>query len=1021
MKIKTVLLCLLWVIAYGAEDETISLSDHAYARIFVEDNLTKKVMSYDNKAKLHVRMKKTCVSILAVLQHYIDNAKKFDKHVEETTFAIGDTKIKSIKNYIEYIETTDFIDHAFVRSLVGQCYRWGLGVQKDFDKAFNYFKTTFDECKVNGKVASNLSSSDPQGLVELGYRLAGLWLSDCYAHGLGCLSNCNQAVSIHTFMYGHLKNLTFDPTYVAEYNTLHLYFGNLAFCNFYHNCENSQVLDESLSRVVNLRSIVGDKVFGTKTNLTLALNPEKVLVLEAKTNKNPKDVGALMDLGMYYCLSSKQNRNFVKGFDYFKKAAKLGSVVAQTNVGFCYQYGKGVDKNLSKAFKWYTKSARQGCFLAKNQLGYYYRHGKHCVTPSAKEDYLFFLRMGTEMNDCMAQYTLGRYLFFGDNNHLKSRKLMRKAASQGHTDACTVIESTYMNDFVKVGSLDDEEKLLDFINKAAYLGSFGHGRSQTNIGLLHQYGVYTPVNKDRAMKIYEEARENGCPRACLQLGRCYEKTEPKKAFQLYKEAFFKGDGVANFYLGRCYEIGIGVKPSKLKAAGCYDFMVRQFKHHASKEAIMKLRQNLPKNRKNLPRWNQIKKYKCNEGFLIFSDVCEAYQNKNKESLEAEPLKKRTPSPSKLSEMRQHVANRKIHQKQADFASEKRYRDLINDICQSVKGIDKKKQSYPGAYGVIRGLSNKFPKREKGRVLRYQDLPTYLSGCMACLQKMTIDQALNKQDKKTLNRLDCIAATLRKALNNMAILKALSDQDCCDFWTYFDGNDDSGFCENDPGAVNQEKVKTHGVNQRYCCKVTDDIQKLRAVDKLSVNDFEYPYQYYAHYKIACDDCRQAFRDYQENASELDEHIEDGLSCVVSHGLLAAGDKSLCLIYQCGSREVKLNEEDEKNEQDLSLCIKCASKTVRDELDCILSADHLAPEEKKLGYLLDDICKNGVGGIQGYGLKSLTNGICKNAIDTRTGNEVVLLSARLTQKHRFVFADLGDQTILVFRVHGHYGSV
>ncbi|RIA80515.1 hypothetical protein C1645_792372 [Glomus cerebriforme] len=42
--------------------------------------------------------------------------------------------------------------------------------------------------------------------------------------------------------------------------------------------------------------------------------------------------------------------------------------MAQYCLGYCYQYGKGIDRDKLKAFEWYSKAAKGGNKLAKNNL-----------------------------------------------------------------------------------------------------------------------------------------------------------------------------------------------------------------------------------------------------------------------------------------------------------------------------------------------------------------------------------------------------------------------------------------------------------------------------------------------------------------------------------------------------------------------------------------------------------------------------------------------------------------------------
>ena len=52
----------------------------------------------------------------------------------------------------------------------------------------------------------------------------------------------------------------------------------------------------------------------------------------------------------------------------YRKAAEQGNVIAQYNLGVCYQYGNGVPKNQAEAINWYKKAAKQGDIKASQAL-----------------------------------------------------------------------------------------------------------------------------------------------------------------------------------------------------------------------------------------------------------------------------------------------------------------------------------------------------------------------------------------------------------------------------------------------------------------------------------------------------------------------------------------------------------------------------------------------------------------------------------------------------------------------------
>jgi TPR repeat protein len=77
-----------------------------------------------------------------------------------------------------------------------------------------------------------------------------------------------------------------------------------------------------------------------------------------------------------------------QAFKYFKIAAKLGHMLAQTNVGAMYLCGRGTDKNHKKAVKWLKKAAKNGKGdpVAMHNLGVCYEKGFGIAKDSVKAE-----------------------------------------------------------------------------------------------------------------------------------------------------------------------------------------------------------------------------------------------------------------------------------------------------------------------------------------------------------------------------------------------------------------------------------------------------------------------------------------------------------------------------------------------------------------------------------------------------------------------------------------------------------
>ncbi|GBC10321.1 hypothetical protein RclHR1_09520006 [Rhizophagus clarus] len=68
---------------------------------------------------------------------------------------------------------------------------------------------------------------------------------------------------------------------------------------------------------------------------------------------------AINRLGCCYKFGIGMNIYLQKAFELYQKAANLGNIKAQFNLGKIYENGKGVEKDMDQAIFWYKKSADQ--------------------------------------------------------------------------------------------------------------------------------------------------------------------------------------------------------------------------------------------------------------------------------------------------------------------------------------------------------------------------------------------------------------------------------------------------------------------------------------------------------------------------------------------------------------------------------------------------------------------------------------------------------------------------------------
>ncbi|MBI5393711.1 MAG: sel1 repeat family protein [Verrucomicrobia bacterium] len=115
----------------------------------------------------------------------------------------------------------------------------------------------------------------------------------------------------------------------------------------------------------------------------------------------------------------------------YRKAAEQGSILDQTRLGTCYEYGNGVTRDATEAVKWYRKAAEQGYNHAQLFLGFCYKNGEGVATNNI-EAIKWFRKVG-ERGDPLGQYMLGFYHQYGKGvptNNVEALKWFSLSAAQ---------------------------------------------------------------------------------------------------------------------------------------------------------------------------------------------------------------------------------------------------------------------------------------------------------------------------------------------------------------------------------------------------------------------------------------------------------------------------------------------------------------------------------------------------------------------------------------------------------------
>lgn len=167
---------------------------------------------------------------------------------------------------------------------------------------------------------------------------------------------------------------------------------------------------------------------------------------EDLANKN--NVDAQYELGMIYLDDKCVPQNFLKAFEWFKKAAENGHADAQYRLSRIYGRGVYLSYQNQRAYQddekyieWLKKAAKNENGDAEYLIGKYYFFGREPL--NVKKNMmlgLFYLQQAASHNNHIAQYALG-IIYQGEKGIPKNRELSQKyyklACANGSISACT--------------------------------------------------------------------------------------------------------------------------------------------------------------------------------------------------------------------------------------------------------------------------------------------------------------------------------------------------------------------------------------------------------------------------------------------------------------------------------------------------------------------------------------------------------------------------------------------------------
>lgn len=246
------------------------------------------------------------------------------------------SRILEMYNNRNYSEAVELFENSGEHSgeiynKIGLCYKYGYGIDKNAEKAFEFFQ-------------KSASLGHPGGMLNLG---------QCYYDGWGTKKNM-ESFEKYNRMSANLGNS-------RAHSNLGIYnFNKKNYKEAIKFFENSIEFEES-------RALLGLLYFyGDEYGEGIEKNYEKAFELFLSS---PNDSVSKEHIGQCYYFGLGTTQDFEKAFENFKKSS---TIEAKFYLGVCYQLGTGTEKNINKAVQIYKELSERGHARSQNNLGVIY-------------------------------------------------------------------------------------------------------------------------------------------------------------------------------------------------------------------------------------------------------------------------------------------------------------------------------------------------------------------------------------------------------------------------------------------------------------------------------------------------------------------------------------------------------------------------------------------------------------------------------------------------------------------------
>ncbi|PJD93302.1 MAG: hypothetical protein CK424_02630 [Legionella sp.] len=441
--------------------------------------------------------------------------------------------VENIKTIMEGATKNDKFD----QHLLGHCYQFGIGIEKNDKKAIKYYEKSakqhnpFAQFALGGYywLGQSIHQND-QKAIELFMAAASqdfVWamhhLGDLYCYGEGVEKNLEQA----KYYYQRASDLGFI---IATRKLGHFYF------------------------------------FGKGIKKDL----EKGCLLYKKA-ADRGDAHSAFNIGCAYFYGEGVEKNPTLAFKYAKQAADAGDPDAQCLMARCYQLGIGTTKDERLSLHYLKRSANNNFKRALFQLAFH-----PSIEKTQKNDYLLD---AARANCIEAQAMVLSPIYFRQPLSDVDRKhIVENFWQQEDRAVFSIVEDKFkavvIDAYMETAPFTKKQRakimrLLNALAKENFPPALGQ------LGTLYHAGETIKKDSKKAEKYWLQGASLKHAACLCALGYLYEEQGVhEKAFIYHQKAAQVGSANSHNQLGLLYQSGRGVKKDAVKSIECFSEAMR---------------------------------------------------------------------------------------------------------------------------------------------------------------------------------------------------------------------------------------------------------------------------------------------------------------------------------------------------------------------------------------------------------------------------------------------------------------